>query len=246
MRRFLARPPVGRVFTVAKRIRSTDVTPSGRLRFDALARYLQQAAEDDLVDAGWNEPYDWAVRKVAVAVREFPRFGGRIWLHTFCSGTGPRWAERTTTVSGARGSLVQAVAVWASVSRADGRPVAPGEQFTRLYGAAAGDRFVSARLEHPRPPDGLPAAAWPLRAADFDPARHVNNAIHWAAAEDVLAGLDWLPVAAEIEYHRPLLPGTTPVLLVATASPGACLWLTAAAGQRFASARLTAPAALVP
>ena len=72
MRRFLARPPVGRVFTVAKRIRSTDVTPSGRLRFDALARYLQQAAEDDLVDAGWNEPYDWAVRKVAVAVREFP------------------------------------------------------------------------------------------------------------------------------------------------------------------------------
>ena len=53
------------------------MTPSGRLRFDALARYLQQAAEDDLVDAGWDEPYDWAVRKIAVAVREFPRFGSQ-------------------------------------------------------------------------------------------------------------------------------------------------------------------------
>ncbi len=170
MRRFLARPPVGRVFTVAKRIRSTDVTPSGRLRFDALARYLQQAAEDDLVDAGWNEPYDWAVRKVAVAVREFPRFGGRIWLHTFCSGTGPRWAERTTTVSGPDGDLMQATAVWAAVGRADGRGPAragvppalrrggPGPQRLRAAVAPApsrdaGGRGMAAagqRLRHPR------------------------------------------------------------------------------------------------
>jgi acyl-ACP thioesterase len=246
MQPFVAEPAGGRVFGTRRRVRSTEVTPAGRLRLDALARYLQEAAEDDLADAGWAEPVTWLVRKTALAVRRFPRLGEQVEVRTFCSGTGPRWAERTTTVSGARGGLVQAVAVWASVSRADGRPVAPGEQFTRLYGAAAGDRFVSARLEHPRPPDGLPAAAWPLRAADFDPARHVNNAIHWAVAEDVLAGLDWLPVAAEIEYHRPLLPGTTPVLLVATGSPGACLWLTSTDGQRFASARLTAPAALVP
>jgi len=94
MRVFMSRPPAGRVYTTRRRVRSTDVTPAGRLRFDSLARYLQQVAEDDLADAGWNEPYDWLVRKIAVNVREFPRFGSQVWLHTFCSATGPRWRCR--------------------------------------------------------------------------------------------------------------------------------------------------------
>src|SRR6266581_3445588 len=52
---FSPSPARGRVFTTAARVvRSTDVTPAGRLRFDALARYLQEAAEDDLADAGWS------------------------------------------------------------------------------------------------------------------------------------------------------------------------------------------------
>ena len=38
------------MFTTARTVRGTDVTPAGRLRFDALARYLQDAAEDDLAD----------------------------------------------------------------------------------------------------------------------------------------------------------------------------------------------------
>ena len=45
---FQARPAAGRVFSTARRVRSTEVTPAGRLRLDALARYLQEAAEDDL------------------------------------------------------------------------------------------------------------------------------------------------------------------------------------------------------
>ena len=51
---FLPDPAHGRVFTTARAVRSTDVTPAGRLRFDALARYLQEAAEDDLAGAGWD------------------------------------------------------------------------------------------------------------------------------------------------------------------------------------------------
>jgi len=47
------------VFATVQVVRGTDVAPSGRLRLDALARYLQDAAEDDLADAGWDEPYGW-------------------------------------------------------------------------------------------------------------------------------------------------------------------------------------------
>ncbi len=81
------------------------------LRFDALARNLQQAAEDDLADARWAGPYTWLARRTAVAVRGYPAHGERVTLRTFCSGTGPRWAERTTTVAGPAGDLMQATAV---------------------------------------------------------------------------------------------------------------------------------------
>jgi acyl-ACP thioesterase len=238
MSAFQSRPAAGRVFSTARKVRSTEVTPAGRLRLDALARYLQEAAEDDLADSGWAEPQIWLVRRTEVVIRAFPRLGQRVTLQTFCSGTGPRWAQRTTTLTGRSGDLIQATAVWAAVGRADGRPAALGPQFREIYGAAAGGHAASARLTLPRPPDGEQAVPWPLRASDFDPARHVNNAIHWSAAEDVLAGLDWLPDTAAMEYHRAIEPGTVPALAVRPERDGVSLWLLDGAGQRLASARL--------
>ena len=69
MTEFVPDPSAGRIYTTARTVRSTDATPGGRLRLDALARYLQEAAEDDVIDAGWQEPYDWLLRKSAVTVR---------------------------------------------------------------------------------------------------------------------------------------------------------------------------------
>ena len=87
---FLPDPAHGRLFTSTRIVRSTDVTPAGRLRFDALARYLQEAAEDDLAAAAWNEPYDWLLRRCAVTVRGYPLRGEQVSLRTYCSATGPR------------------------------------------------------------------------------------------------------------------------------------------------------------
>jgi acyl-ACP thioesterase len=234
---FTADPAPGRLFRTSRVVRSVDVTPAGRLRFDALARYLQQAAEDDLADAAWAEPYTWLVRRTSVAVRGYPAHRDRVQLRTFCSATGPRWAERTTTVSGRDGELAQGTAVWAAVSRTGGRPVPLGPEFHRIYGPAAQGRTASVRLSHPRPPQAPEARAWPVRASDFDPAGHVNNAIHWAAVEDVLAGLDWLPAVAELEYHREIRPGCSPVLAAVSEPEQVMIWLLDR-GQRLASARL--------
>ncbi|HUZ38033.1 MAG TPA: acyl-ACP thioesterase domain-containing protein [Streptosporangiaceae bacterium] len=233
-------PAQGRVFTAARVVRSTDVTPAGRLRLDALARYLQEAAEDDLAAAGWDEPYGWLLRRCEVAVRDYPGLGQRVALRTFCSATGPRWAERITTVSGPSGDLVQARAVWVAITRADGRPCPLGAAFHRLYGPSTGGRRVSARLSHPGPPPSLPGRLWPLRASDFDPAGHVNNTVYWAAVEDVLAGPaapGEPPVAAELEYHRPMLPGHEPSLVSSPAPGELSVWLLDGP-HRLASARL--------
>jgi len=105
---FLPLPEAGRVFTGGCRIRRTDVTPGGRLRLDALTRYLQDVAKDDIAEAGLREPYDWLVRRIAITVRGYPQRGQRLRLTTFCSATGPRWAERTTTLSASGTEFIQA------------------------------------------------------------------------------------------------------------------------------------------
>ena len=222
---FVPDPDAGRVYTARRIVRSTDVTQGGRLRLDCLARYLQIVAEDDLAEAGLLGQAVWLVRRCTVAVRDFPLMGERITLRTFCSGTGPRWAERTTTVSGPGGDLLQATAVWAAVDPGTGRPTRPGESFFAAYGASAMGRQVSARLSHRRPKAAQPGRAWPLRAADFDTAGHVNNAIVWAAVEDVLASVEWLPASAEVEYHRPIQPGATPQLLTSPDGGKPMMWL---------------------
>lgn len=244
---FVPDPARGRLFTVSRAVRSSEVTPDGRLRLDALARYLQDAAEDDLADSGWREPCVWLVRRVSVTIGGYPAYGDPLSLRTFCSATGPRWAERTTTVTRSGTDLMQAVAVWAAVGREDGRPVPLGPEFHRLYGGAAQGRTVSARLSLPGPPlpgpplPGAPAQAgraWPLRASDFDTAGHVNNAIAWAAAEDVLAGLGWLPACGELEYRRPILPGNDVRLAVSHAPGQLSCWLLNGT-QTLASAQLS-------
>jgi acyl-ACP thioesterase len=248
METFSPQPASGRVYTARRIVRSTDVVPSGRLRLDALARYLQTAAEDDLADSGLTEPVVWLVRRCELRIRALPVMGERLTVTTFCSGTGPRWAERTTTLSGPDGApFVQANAVWAAVSTADGRPVRLSAHFLTTYGESAGGRVVSARLSHPRPAainggNGSPSASrprgWPLRAVDFDTAGHVNNAVHWAVVEDELAAGAWMPSVAEIEYHRAILQGCTPELVTDRREGETVLWLLAGS-QVLASVRLS-------
>ena len=234
-----------RVFVSRRAVHGTDVGLDGRLRLDALARYLQAAAEGDLAGAGYPSTYDWVVRRCAVRVDSYPRLGQRLQVRTFCSGIGPRWAERTTTLAAGDGDaeLVRAVAVWAAVDSESGRPSPLGPDFLRVYGPSAAGRTVSARLSHPRPPapEGRPEAGdpWPLRAADFDASGHMNNAVYWAAVEDAVTALGWLPAAAEIEYQRPALPGCEPRLVTSAAPGEAWAWL-CSGGRPLASARMSA------
>lgn len=246
-----------RVFTSSRVVHGGDAGPGGRLRLDALARYLQDAAEDDVADARLSEPRAWVVRRCAIQITAFPRFGQQLTVRTFCSATGPRWAERTTTLSAGQAELVVTRAVWAAVTRDTGESCPLGEEFHRLYGRSAAGRRVSARLTHPRPPlppapgpgavpgAGAPAGSaqpWPLRASDFDAQGHVNNSVHWAAVEQAVAGLGWLPSAAEVEYREPALPGCQPRLALSAGPDEAWMWLLGGGsdgGQPLASARIT-------
>jgi acyl-ACP thioesterase len=198
----------GRRFERARAVRLGDADPAGRLRLDAFARHLQDVAGDDTADAGVGEErLSWVVRRSAVVADRWPRYRERLSYSTFCSGAGPHWAERRTSVRGAEGAHLEAAVLWVCIDLESGRLASLPEGFRRAWGSAAGDRTVSARLLHPPPPeDPSGGRPWQVRATDLDLLGHVNNAVHWAAVEDELARTlpDHVPVAAESEYRVPL------------------------------------------
>jgi len=217
---FVDCPPGGRRVTRTRPVRLGDVTVTGRVRLDALARYLQDVAADDGDEVGLGGAGAWVLRRAAVRFHELPRFRDTLELTTFCSGVGPRWAERRTTIRVAGRAVVESAAVWVHVDDA-GRPASLEPWFHEHYGASADGRRVSGRLRLPPPPPGANSAAWPLRTADFDVLGHVNNAVAWTAVEDELArlGSQATLVGATLEYRAAIDPGDAPEL-VSTTSPG--------------------------
>ena len=183
-----------------------DVAPSGRVRLDTIARWLQDAAWADAADSGLADEGAWFVRSMRVEVQRFPRFGEACDVATWCSGTGALWAERRTSVTGPGGARVETAAIWVHMEADGSRPRPLPEGFDGFYAAAAAGRRVRARLRHdPEPPDGATKEPWRFRSADLDLAAHVNNAVYWAVVEEPLAaGPDPAePYAAEIEHRGP-------------------------------------------
>lgn len=221
-------PTDGRRFTASRRARFGDLSPGGRLRLDAIARYLQDVSSDDTADSGLENDLAWVVRKLAIEVRTPPRFREVLTLTTWCSGTGSRWAERRVSVTGAAGAVIEGGVLWVHVDVDTGRPLPLADDFWALYAASAGDRQVGVRLRHPAPPDGLAGRPWPLRFADFDLLGHVNNAAYLAAVEEELAGRRHLrpPFRAEVEYRAAIERGQR-IELLATDEPAGDLrlWL---------------------
>jgi acyl-ACP thioesterase len=209
--------PPHRTFPGRRRVRLGDVTATGRLRLDAMARYLQDVATDDAEDAGLAD--GWVLRRLGVRIDGFPRFRDTVDMVTWCSGVAASAAERRTTVAVGGQVLVDAVALWVFVGP-DGRPARIDKD---RFGAAGIplDRRIGTRLHHddgPAPDDPRARTrAWPLRAADVDVLAHVNNAATLAALEDVLydsgSGLTPAPWSVEIEYRRPVEPTDDPVLV---------------------------------
>jgi acyl-ACP thioesterase len=223
----VAPPTEGRVFTDRARAGLGDVAPSGRVRLDTIARWLQDAAFADLLDSGVPDDGVWIVRRLRLRVERFPRMHEHVSVATWCSGAGNLVAERRSTVRGDDGGLVEAVALWVHLDPVGARPRRMPEGFEAVYGPSAAGRRVRARLRHrgEPPPDGA-SAPWRFRAADLDLADHVNNAVYWQTLEeDLVAAEPPGGLAAEIEHRAPAEAGDAAVL-----SDGELRWITDPAG----------------
>jgi acyl-ACP thioesterase len=210
----------------------SDVTPKGRARLDAIARYLQDIGNDDAVDGIGRDAAAWVVRRTTLHVERFPVFREQLTLTTWASGVGSRWAERSTSIVGSEGGAIQATALWVHVDLETGRPKRLPPDFDQVYGEAAAGRTVTARLAHGDPPVPSDPVPWPARFSDFDVLGHVNNAVYWAVVEehlDVIA-----PVTVVLEYRGGIDRGQAAGVVV----DGDSLWILAG-GSVAASAQIT-------
>ncbi len=229
----IAPPAHGRVYREPRRASLSDCAPSGRMRLDALARWLQDVAYADVADAGVATHAVWVVRRARMRINRFPQFGEQAELATFCSGVGRAWAERRTSVIrlGETESDVESVSLWVHLDPDNGRPAPFTEKEIAVYGETAGDRQVSHRLRHPRPAETTASGRWEFRASELDVAEHVNNAAYWTVLdEELLAGPDpdWLDV--EMEFRNPSQPGEKVVV-----ANGDRRWILSPGGEVHAS-----------
>jgi acyl-ACP thioesterase len=223
-------PRRGRVFEWRLRPGVADVTESGRVRLDAIARWLQDVAYADLIDAGFEGRGAWIVRRVRIRVDSFPRFGDELEIRTFCSGIGRFSAERRTTVVGGSGRI-EAVGLWICLDAESWRPMRFEGDFVEAYSGSAGGRNAQVRLRHPDPPESVERRPWAFRATDLDIAGHVNNSHYWAPLEQELAaGREPERIDAEIEYRDPAGAGEAVVF-----SDGSARWIASQEGELHAS-----------
>jgi acyl-ACP thioesterase len=199
-------PATGRTYRVAYKIRLSDADATGRLRLDAVARFLQDAAIDDVEETGWGAPeHLWVLRSVRVDVVEPFLAGQTVSIVTWGSSFSALAAGRRWSLSGDAGGSIEVDSTWIHLGP-DARPARIGTGFDG-YAEAAQGRVTSTKLTLAPPPLDGDRRVWPLRATDVDRMGHVNNAAYWAAVEQRLLELGQdarRPLRGRLDYRHPI------------------------------------------
>jgi acyl-ACP thioesterase len=199
-------PSSGRTFRTSYRIRLSDTDAGGRVRLDAVARYLQDAATDDVEETGWGAPeHLWVLRAVRIDVGRPFLDDAEIAIVTWGSSFSSLAAGRRWSLTGDAGGSIEVDSTWIHLGP-DARPARIGSGFDG-YAEAAQGRVASTKLTLVPPAAGGKRTVWPLRATDVDRMGHVNNAAYWAAIEHRLAGREpdlRHPARARLDYRHPI------------------------------------------
>jgi len=221
--------PDGRVYSMQRRIRLADTSATGRLRLDAVARYVQDIATDDVADAGIDDgDHVWIVRRAVVNVVSPFRDDTTVTVATWSGGLGARWATRRTSIDGDAGGHIETETLWAFVHAETLKLSRLPQAYHAVYGNEVRDAAVSGKLLLPRqPPSDAAMVGWPLRVTDIDILGHVNNAVYWEAVESELAAPDAFSGSAVVEYRQPIDLQSQVELRVQARAHGLLIWFVA-------------------
>lgn len=221
----LAAPPDGAQFFEARyRVRTGDVDQDMRVRLDSIARYLQDIANDNIeaTDLVSTDPF-WIVRRTIVDVIRPFSWPATVTAQRWCGALSTRWtnmrvrltAEHETNLFNPESrpdGLIETEAFWILVNDKGIPTRLSDDTFTMLTAMTTEHRlrWKAMNLEKAPAAGSEPDREHVLRATDYDPFKHLNNAAYLAVVEDeVLAHPELIdgPHRMIVEYLRPIEPG---------------------------------------
>ncbi|GAA5044168.1 acyl-[acyl-carrier-protein] thioesterase [Nocardia callitridis] len=204
-------PPRGVGFASAWPVRAGDVDPYDRLRFDAVARYLQDIAWENLhqTTLARTDP-NWIVRRTVIDVVRPILWPDEVSLLRWCSATSTRWTNMRVSIRGAHGGLIETEGFWINISESTGMPSRISDEGLAYLARTTAENRLRWRpyLTDATPPESDTDLPFPVRVTDIDQYNHVNNACYWQAVEQFLVDYPKLlagPHRAVIEYVAPVL-----------------------------------------
>ncbi|NNN18788.1 MAG: hypothetical protein HKL84_02925 [Acidimicrobiaceae bacterium] len=178
-----------RQFQLTRRVALSDTDPSGRLRLDACARFLQDVAAFDAIDADISVLGNWILRRNTISVASLPTYGTRVLSNTYLTGSGRAWVERTSVISDIDSGRIYltARALWVLTHSGTGAPISVPEALYDVYGPLALQHKITIRdAKRELLPPGASLLPWQIRYCDQDILSHLNNATYLEALEEVL------------------------------------------------------------
>ena len=201
------------VFDTNWPLRVADTDRTGRLRFDAATRHIQDVGTDQLRELGYEETHPlWIVRRTMIDLIRPIEFQDMLRLRRWCSGTSNRWCEMRVRIDGRKGGLIESEAFWININRETQGPARISDDFIAgLQRTTTVDRLRwKAYLKAGGREDATHVRAYPVRVSDIDIFDHMNNSVYWSVVEDYLYNNPELlqkPLRVTIEHDLPVALG---------------------------------------
>lgn len=207
-------------------LRVADIDRTGRLRFDAAARHIQDIGQDHLRELGYQDTHPlWIVRRTMIDLIRPIEFNDVLRMRRWCSGTSNRWCEVRVRIDGRDGGLYESEAFWIHVNRGTQMPSRIGDDFleglrrTTDVGRLRWKPYLTAGDRD----DAREIHEYPVRVTDIDLFDHMNNSVYWSVIEDYLSAYPELlsaPLRVVIENEAPVALGDKLEILAHVHPPG--------------------------
>lgn len=201
------------VFDTGWPLRVADVDRTGRLKFDAATRHIQDIGTDHLRELGYEKTHPlWIVRRTMIDLIRPIEFQDMLRLRRWCSGTSNRWCEMRVRIDGRKGGLIESEAFWININRETQGPARISEDFLAgLKRTTSVERLRwKAYLKAGSREDAAEIHEFPLRFTDIDLFDHMNNSVYWSVVEDYLSSYPELlaaPLRVTLEHDAAVALG---------------------------------------
>lgn len=205
------KPASGYVYGTSWPVMTGDIDEHLQLRLDGVARYIQEAGMENLVDAGEAEQHPhWIVNRTVIDVKEPVEFPGAVTLSRWCSALSTRWCTMRVDLVGSAGGLIETEGFWIAINKDTLTPMRVSDSLVEKFASTTDEHRLKWQkwLEDPAPPYEVRPFA--LRRTDIDVFQHVTNTAYWHAVHEVMALHPEVcvpPYRAVVEYRRPIRYG---------------------------------------